>query len=216
MNYNGLQKYHCPLSLEKKVRNQIVDSLTPVAIDAFGTDMTREDVENHVIPVSTLLVSRNSEEVKGFSAYKTFNFEDYAIVYGVGASVLRSEQGKGLYRRFNEEGIKVELRKNASNKFYFAARTQNPVIYASLRKMDLIEKVYPNEEKTPHDIEEIAEKIANILGGQIDKNFVMKNAYGKCLYDEVQRYKDEEVNNMFDSLLSYEKGDALLIIGKLK
>lgn len=214
MNLFGLERHYCPLSLKKEVIDQIVESLTPVARNAFGMSITKEDVRNHVIPVDTLLIASQEGKVKGFSSYKTYQFEDYAVIYGAGACILRSEQGKGLYRFFNNEGIKTELSKNKANKFYFAARTQNPVIYATVNK--ILDCIYPNDEETPNDICVVARKMAHILGGEIDKDFVMRNAYDSCLYDEIQRYKDEKVNNMFDRLLRYENGDALLIVGKLK
>jgi hypothetical protein len=214
VNYNGLEKHCCPSSLERGVINRLVEELTPVARNAFGMPITKEDVKNHVIPVDTLFITSQEGNVKGFSSYKTYSFEDYSVIYGSGACVLRSEQGKGLYRRFNEEGIRTETDKHKAKKFYFAARTQNPVIYATIGR--ILNRIYLNEEESPDDICEIARKMAHILGGEIDKEFVMRNAYGSCLYDVIPRYKDEKVNNMFDRLLRYEKGDALLIVGKLK
>lgn len=217
MNYNGLkiEKYHCPLSLEKEVINQLVSELTYVATDAFGKPRPKEDVENHVIPVSTLLIVKRENKTIGFSTSNVYHLGEFALIYGAGTCVLKSEQGNGIYPILIEERLKTELEKVNADDFYFSVRTQNPIIYSSIKKVKRIDEIYPYPEtKIPKDILGVAKKTSRILRCEVNSNLVVENAYDKCLYETVPRCRDEKINNMFDSLLNYER-DGLLIVAKI-
>jgi hypothetical protein len=217
VNYNGLkiEKYHCPISLERRVIDRLVSELTYVATDAFGKPRPREDVENHVIPVSTLLIAKRKNKAIGFSTSNVYHLGDFALIYGAGTCVLKSEQGNGIYPMLNEERLKAELEKIKADDFYFSVRTQNPIIYSSIKKVERIDKLYPDPEtKVPKNILVVAKKTSRILGCEVKDNLVVENAYDSCLYGKIPRCRDEKINNMFDSLLNYER-DALLIVAKI-
>lgn len=217
MNYNGLEieKHHCPISLDKEARDRIVDELTHVASDAFGKPRPRDDVEKHVLPVSTLLIAKRKNKAIGFSTSNNYHLGDFALIYGAGTCVLKSEQGNGIYPMLNEERLKTELEKIKADDFYFSVRTQNPIIYSSIGKVERISELYPKpEEKTPKEILKIAKRISRVLGCEINDGMVVKNAYDSCLYEKVPRCKDEKINDMFDALLNYNR-DGLLIVGKI-
>lgn len=198
------------------MKDQLIKELTYIATDAFGKPRPKEDVENHIIPVSTLLIAKRENKTIGFSTSNIYHLGDFALIYGAGTCVLKSEQGNGIYSMLNEERLKTELEKIKADDFYFSVRTQNPIVYSSIKKIERIDKIYPcPETEIPKDILDVAKKTSRILRCEINNNLVVENAYESCLYERVPRCRDEKINNMFDSLLNYER-NALLIIAEIR
>jgi len=211
VNYNGLKVYHYPSRLEEEVKARINEKSTVIARDAFGPQMKFEDVREHVTgnSIETLLINESA-----FSSYRKYNLKESTVLHNVGAAVMRSEQGKGIYRMLNETAIESELNKNC--KTFLTGRTQNPSVYASIRKIKSVKSVYPSKEKPPDYILDVKEEISKLFGKRVDDNFKIDGVYGKCLYNYKPKCRDEIVNKMFYDLLNHEKGDALLIIAEIR
>lgn len=202
----------------KKVRKkgELVDELTKIARNAFGTQITKEDVRNHIIPVSTMALAKLGKDIIGFATTDFYRVEDYGVIYLVGTCVLREHQRNGVFSQLLDIVLKEETFKHEEAKI-FVTRTQNPVLYKSVNKF--LDEIYPNNDNTCNKKEylKLGERFAReILDGKLSDNFVMKGAYGRCMYDEIPRSEDTSVNSLFDKLLDYNDGDAVLIVGKLK
>ena len=182
-----------------------------IARDAFGPQMEFEDVRNHVTgnTIETLLMTESA-----FSSYRNYHLNDFKILHNIGAAVLRSEQGKGIYRALNEAAIESEL--NDSDRLFLTGRTQNPSVYASIRKIKSVKSVYPSKEKPPDYILDVKEELSKLLNKRVDEKFRIEGIYGKCLYNYKPTCRDDNVNKMFYNLLNHQRGDALLIVAEIR
>jgi len=210
--------------MEEMEKEELVDELTNIARDAFGIDITKEDVKSHILPVSTMTLALDEEEIIGFSTSNYYNIRDYDIIYLVGTCVLRKYQGNGIFSNLLDITLKEETFKHNGTEI-FITRTQNPVLYSGVIKF--LDEIYPSGYeckycKSPNNTSNKKEYLQlgkifakEILNGELSDNFVMRKAYGVCMYDAIPRSKDQHVNSLFDKLLNYEKGDAVLIVGKL-
>jgi len=191
-------------------KETLVDKLTEVARNGFGTEITRGDVESHVLSVAMLYIIHNGLELIGFSSYDTFSLECRHILYLHGIAIKEEFQKRGLFCRVNQHAI-------LSKKFDFLAmRTQNPVVYAATQR--IVHELYPNSLAIPPGIKRLGKTIAKeyLHMEQFDeKTFVGRMTYGKCLYDKVPRHNRSNV--FFDETLrlDYNAGDSVLLIGRL-
>jgi hypothetical protein len=190
-------------------RMLLVDKLTEIARNGFGTEITHDDVENHVLPVDLLYLMHSSKQVIGFASYNSVQANGKNILYLHGVVIKKPFQGKGLCNEANKEALSED------DYDLFATRTQNPVLYAATEK--LVKQLFPGKEQTPEELKEIAEQIAANIGmDNFDKNtFIAKGQYGSCLYDHIPRHRKSE---FFDShlKLDYDAGDCVLLVGRLK
>lgn len=193
-------------------REALVDELTEIARDGFGSQMTREDVENHVLKTEILYLVREKNNVVGFSSHNRLKINGRSVLYNNGIAIKRNAQRKGIYYEVNKEAMNL-------NKFDFVAmRTQNPVIYGATLK--LVKQLYPDGYEIPEEIKEIGKTIAKdyLKMLRFDENtFIGRGTYGCSLYNTVPRYKDESINKFFDETLGldYSAGDSVLLVGKL-
>lgn len=191
-------------------REVLVDKLTEIARDGFGSRMERGDVESHVMSVDALYLLNSGDEVVGFSSYDFLDSDDKRVLYLSGIVVKREFQKNGLFYKTQSEVI-------SSDCFdYFTMRTQNPVMYAATQK--LVKKIYPNNEIIPDEIRQVARMVAsNHLGMErfCDDSFVGRVTYGKCLYDQVPSH--ERADDFFNKELglNFSKGDSVILIGEL-
>ncbi|HII15742.1 MAG TPA: hypothetical protein HA362_05520 [Nanoarchaeota archaeon] len=198
-------------SFSGQERASLVCRLAEIARNGFGTAITMEDVENHVMNADNLYLIRQENEIVGFSSYDLLNVCESPILYLSGIVVERKSQKKGIFGRVNKLAL-------SSGDFDFLAmRTQNPVIYAATER--LVRKLYPRRDGTPADIKEIAAIIAKQhlkMERFCEETMVGKATYGTCLYDEVQRH--QRADDFFDNALKvdYNAGDSVLLLGRLK
>ena len=109
--------------------SDIVDKLTDIARDGFGTGITRDDVINHVLKTDFLYIIGNKENPEGFSSYNRLNIKDSNILYLNGIVMKRDVQKRGTFYRINSLAL------DHHPYDYIAMRTQNPVIYAATQKI---------------------------------------------------------------------------------
>ena len=197
-----------------KINNQKdIDELVDIAREGFGTEMTEQDVRNHVLNTDILYLVKDIESDKNvaFSSYDLVNFGNDKILYLNGIVVRRSLQKSGLFYDINKRVLSID------DFDYIVMRTQNPVIYGATKK--LVKNIYPAQEDVPKKIKDLASIIAmeHLHMKSFDpETFVGRGTYGVCLYDSIPHHKD--TNAFFDKKLKldYDKGDSVLIIGELK
>lgn len=189
----------------------LVDKLTQVARDGFGTDMTTDDVECHVLNGDSLYLAMYDEKIIGFASYLHLTLENNDILYLSGIVVNKSLQKNGLFYRMNNLAI------NFKNYDYLSMRTQNPAIYSGTRK--IVERLYPDGSNIPKEIK----RIGIFIGREYLKmrdfsedTFVERSTYGRCLYEPMP--KDTSADNLFNNVLkfNYESGDSVVLVGRLK
>ncbi|MFB6204321.1 MAG: GNAT family N-acetyltransferase [Candidatus Nanohaloarchaea archaeon] len=185
-----------------------VDRLVDVAQSAFDRDgiPTREDVEQHILPVSTLVTAEIDDELVGFSSTEVLELEE-PQVYAVGLSVHEDYQGEGLGKVMRTLGVKEE---SVSDDPLVSTRTQNPAVLSYMQ--DLFD-AYPREEETPDRIASSLEELARELDPEAEFDPpVMREAYPEAMYDQVPEH---ELKPFMDEKLEYEDGDAMLIAGSV-
>lgn len=191
-------------------RDTLVCRLAGIARNGFGTDITMEDVENHVMKVDALYLIRQDDAIIGFSSYDILHINEACILYLSGIVVERKFQKHGIFGRANRFAL------SSGNFDFLAMRTQNPVIYAATEK--LVKKLYPNKAGTPENIRQLAAMVArNHLKMEkfCEETMVGKATYGTCLYDKVQRHL--RADDFFDNVINvdYNAGDSVLLLGEL-
>jgi len=207
--------YHNPgRSLHGPKRERVVSELVSIAKKAFGPGMGREEVEKHVLPVRTLIVAKYGNETVGFTTNDIFKLpKGKKLLYLVGTAVSPEQQHRKMYSVLRPFSILLELTKGDAH--YFGSRTQNPIVYAALGKLN----VYPREgEATPPHLVRAAKKLASQLSpNQLfdEKRLVHVGCYGRPLYKTTPRHHDPKINEFMDKYLNYERGDGLVMVNDL-
>lgn len=200
---------HPDKTFSGKERKNVIDELTEIARDGFGSGITKQDVEEHVMPSGLMYLIKDKENVIGFSLYDFLNVHGKNILFMNGAVIKKNYQQKGIYSRIKQRVL-------SEGKFDFAmARTQSPVAYAAIDK--LFGRIYPDGSEIPDDVKEIAELVAkdHLKMKNFNRDtFVEKGTYGKSLYTVVPRH--ERSNDFFDNVLKldYKAGDSVLLVAE--
>ncbi len=164
--------------------------LTEVAVHAFGSNMTMDEVAEHVLPVDALYIAEFEGVVCGFGSLNIF--EDHS--YLAGTVIDPREQKKGVYSRLAQVRILDTLAEGVRR---VDTRTQNPIIeYSIMRSLELLR----------------AGK--HIEGFDVERLHV-PGVYGRMLTEERPFSKDSELNEIYNQL-SYESGDAFKLAFHLR
>lgn len=200
------------LSAEEKA--DLVPKLVKVTRDGFGTAVTDEDIENHVLRVDYLyLVLYNSEGPVGFGSFDLLTFDSHRILYYSGTVFAKRHQRKGLMGMVLDRAI-ADFQPN-----FAALRTQNPAVYVVFSRR--CECVYPNGSGAPPEqYQRLAlEIVERRRMAPIDPTtFVNIGTYGGCMTAEIPCYRgnDQEKADAFARIgLVVERGDSVLVIGKI-
>ena len=132
------------LNPKEKVSDLSLDELIAIARNGFGTEMTREDIVNHIINIDILYLLKYKNELVGFSSYDLHEFNGNKILYLSGIVLRRDMQKNGFFKDTNKIALS-EIKPK-----YFTMKTQNPVIYGATK--NLVSKIYPNGEIIPENI----------------------------------------------------------------
>lgn len=193
-----------------KEREELVDILKEIAEAGFGKPKTRESVERHILGVQYLYLIESEGEKIGFSSYTNFEMEEGKVTYLNGIVIRPDFQNRGLFYRVNQEALTF------LNPDYLTMTTQNPAIYAGTKK--LVKEIFPGPSGVPEEIRRIAALITKELGSpEIDLDLlVQRGKYEESLYPSIAQHS--EARPFFDHVLQldYGRGDAVLIVGRLK
>jgi hypothetical protein len=188
----------CIRNPRDSIAEESIPALVAVARNAFGTEVTYEDVKAHVHG-DLLYLIRDRDELIGFSSYNTREEE----LYLSGIVIRRDRHRKGIFHEVNALAIRETLPR------YLVMRTQNPVVYAGAKK--LARSIYPDGCGVPEHILRVARRYG---GHRMDDDLVIRGCYGASLYDYIPEHS---AKRFFDDVLKldYERGDSIIIVGEL-
>lgn len=175
-------------------------------------------------------IDKSTREKVGFYIYRFINEN---IIYLASSMILPEHQKKGIASRITKEVVKDYIVKHRIKRInrilkpiYVFFRTQNPVVYAMLKKNNI--DLYPNIEAKENidaamkdEIIKQAEKIWPYAKLNLE-NFVLEGAYEKTpklamAHKDVQWSAVDEVNDFFKkNIHNREKSlDAQVVIGRI-
>jgi hypothetical protein len=189
----------------QRERETLLDRLTEIACDGFGTTIAREDVALRAFEADFLHVLRIDEHIVGFSAYKRFALPEGTVLHCNGTVLERAVHRRGLYT------VAKLLALSAERADFVTLRTQNPVIYDIIKKLAC--KVYPDVKEAPETIR----RVAAYIGGELMEpdTFVARGFYGTSLAHAVAGSAESRL--LFDTLrVDYARGDAVIVVGELQ
>jgi hypothetical protein len=167
-----------PRTLCEKSRESLMAQFLPIARECFSTHMTYEDIYEHSFTVDRLTILYDTKRhIIGFSTVNYFDFAQLRLLYINGSFIAPQHQGQHHYAALKLLDFEID-----PNVTLFAARTQNPIVYATLAKFG---KLVPSQTREPTE-SEISEynAVAKLLNqGDIRPGDILKNCYGSCLYD---------------------------------
>lgn len=191
------------LSLARKER--ISKICHPIAVKAFGTLITYQDVFKHVTEPEILLLVYDENKIVSFGSFAFLEKGGTKILHLHGICVLPEIQRKGCFNEivcFARDKFKANL---------ITARTQNPCLYKALRKVSATGIIYPNYgTATPEFIKTIAHFIVKQLN--LDENLynpedmTFENVYEKCLYPKIPLTKNRKLNLFFSRKIKITGG----------
>lgn len=190
--------------------SEATEQLVDIAQSAFSKPgaPTREDVENHILPVSELTIGYVDGEIAGFSSVEVME----PFIYEVGICVREDYQCNGIGSALLSRSVLEKVEEDRT----FGYRTQNPLMYSCSSKLF---DVYPRPGvETPERMQRYIEELARRIdpGKELD-GAVMKGAYADSydggMYTELP---EGEVRDFMEGLgMNYGEGDALVIVGEI-
>lgn|GEM_PF-5473816 len=196
----------------------MIDELTRVARDGFGSPITREDVEYHVMVADAIHLmeevcraENKPDRIVGFSSYGRISAEGRDLLYLHGIALESALQGNGLFAK------SLLAMAECQGLETIAMRTQSPVVYKAAKS--LCSDFFPqNGVSMPSRIREIGREIGLVflkMRHFDSSTFVDRGTYGKCLYGSIPFCK--EYRPFFNDVMKidYNAGDSVLVIGKL-
>jgi hypothetical protein len=196
----------------------LVEELTRVARDGFGSPITREDVEYHVMVADAIHLmeevcraENKPDRIIGFSSYGFLNIKGKDLLYLHGIALESALQGNGLFAK------SLLAMAACQGLETIAMRTQSPVVYKAAKS--LCSDFFPQDYvRTPSKIRALGEEIG--LGFLKMKHFdsatfVDRGTYGKRLYGSIPFCKEHRPFFNDVMKIDYNAGDSVLVIGKL-
>jgi len=167
------------------------------------------------LPTDKVIILQNDkQEIPVFFSYREIETPKNGLgLYLHICLIDQAYQGKGLAKKVLAHVI------NLTNAKYIALTTQNEHMVQTLRPFCQKGNLYPIDAAPDEDMGEIASiLISNKAGFNVD-TFIRKSVYanGSPLYgDRVERHSNhEDIRNYFIKNVDFQKGDALLVIGKI-
>lgn len=216
----------------------LIGQLTDVACSGFGSDMSYEDVKDHILGGDTLYLVYQGENPAGFASFLNYDivipaFEptgflllkrrlediNYSVLFLDGIVVGKEHQGKGIGSHI----IKSEIEYQDSTDGILAFRTQSPVMYATVRNLNRyffpldfglrISRIYPNSSYgIPLEDSLLAMEIAKRrYGVSLPADFVMRGVRSGA-YKDLPKHPvaDELFGNMLK--VNVSAGDFVFVL----
>lgn len=210
-------------SLSQKEKQDMGETLLQISRSGFGTNMTRDDVINHVFEKPNLLyLIRDGNKMIGFSSFREFYFgPGKETLYLDGTVVTPDCQGRGIFRRVSD----AQIARGTYD--YVTMRTQNPIVYGATCGLGGIAGVFPNKDMIEgraspvmalgEGARDVALQVAERLGMHKfnPDTFVERGTYGVALNNPIPYHKT--ASKLFDNVLNlnYHNGDSVLIVAPL-
>ncbi|HEU0051425.1 MAG TPA: GNAT family N-acetyltransferase [Patescibacteria group bacterium] len=161
----------------------------------------REDVREHLAHGERLYSIHAHGQVAGFAI---FNIWD-SVLYLSGIMLKTEFQGRGIAERV------VERVHTAVQAPYFALRTQSLRMWCAGRRM--VEEWYPHPEysEIPDEFRTLGYAVARRLGNDFP---VSRGCYGSALYGLKPTCANSALQEWWDQICDFERGDAIVCVGR--
>ncbi len=181
-----------------------LEQVANVVRNGFGRNLEFEDIYTHVTAPESVYLLRNGK-INAMASYNEKMFYGSPSLIVEGIALAPEVQGNGIFKMLTEQAI-------GANEFV-CLRTQNPRMYRALEKFCKI--VYPNQEKTPDNLNLALEEFAKYTRSERDEYGVVRGYYGGLFYGEEPTHC--KISKFFKENLkmNLSKGDAVLAIGKV-
>lgn len=171
---------------------------------AFGTEMTEEDIYEHLTMPKKVYLLRNQGKIFAMGAFTPKDIENEKVLYVDGIAIHPQLQGKQVFEQIASKALDAER--------FLSLRTQSPRMYAAFSR--LCNFVYPNESMScPENLFLLFKGTGENLGMKLDEKGVARGLYGKSLYPKEQTH--HTASRLFNDILkvNYGAGDSVLCIG---
>lgn len=175
---------------------------TLIASSGFVQPVSPElqvDVDTHLHEGQLLYSIVSRGETIGFAIFKMFG----EVLYLAGIILREDHQGKGIAPQV------VDLARAATGAQWLGLRTQSPVMWASASKM--VRTLFPHPSTGDVQTYLAAQELARDLGMS---QVIHPGFYGGPLYGQKPTHHDPRIQNWWDSLCQFERGDAVVVAGK--
>ncbi|MDG1949933.1 MAG: GNAT family N-acetyltransferase [bacterium] len=163
-----------------------------------------KDVRQHLATSDATLCIYADDRLIG---YMLFGLQVSNLVYISGTLVHPEYQGMGIKALATRVAMK-----RFGDRTYFAGRTQSPIVWSSVTR--LASSVYPHPsgvEPESHMAQVLTQLVDHL---QMDAPLQV-GFYGGPLYGRKPQHNDAQVQSWWDTLINFERGDALVYIAKL-
>ena len=198
------------LSAGGKVLFNVLYILTQLGFDREESASLEQDTRNHVEQGEYLYLITDGGLIATYAIFDYLRQDSDLILYLSGIMVAPPYRGKGISAAL----IRAAMRESRAK--YFAARTQNPVMYESILKA--CGNVFPNPNvATPADVMEAGEFVAKNrlhMTSYDPKSMLSKSVYGACLYGKPPTSANDQLNRWFTSCVNQSEGDAMIVVAR--
>lgn len=193
-----------------KILFQELYQLTQKGFCINASSALEQDVRNHIEQGDFLYLIKTCGSIIAYAVFDNLKMNDTNILYLSGIMISPDHQGQGLGGRL----IKLALAKFQAK--YLVARTQNPVMYESVRRC--CGHVFPNESgNPPQDIVEVGQFIATEKLNMKNYNqisMLAKGTYGSSLYGVKPISIHHEMDHWFKTQINLDHGDAMIVVAR--
>jgi GNAT superfamily N-acetyltransferase len=164
------------------------------------SEALREDVSLHLKDGEVYTITEREKPV-GFGIIDRY---PGGILYLHGIMLMPEVQGRGLARWLIRQICMPDDR-------YLALRTQSPVMWAAGHRI-CDGKWLPHPHQGDAELSEIGRQVAEKIKTQYP---VHVGFYGSALYGEKPIHQDTQIQEWWDSLCDFSRGDAIVCVGRL-
>lgn len=182
---------------------------TAVNITAAGfvqsiTPEFRSDVTDHMLSSEICYTVQEGGQTLGFAL---FNLIGEDILYLSGIIIMPAGQGKGIGPAMIRKAAQTTGAK------YLSLRTQSSRMYRAMH--DVCQRVYPilgSNHPMDSDLLQVGEQTSREIGSSFP---VGHGHYGGPLYGEKPVHADQQLQEQWDGLCEFSRGDAVICVGEL-
>ena len=162
----------------------------------------REDVRTHLLAGRLVYSIRTpTNPLAGYAIFRTHE----CLLYLAGIMLAPEIQAKGVAK------LAVERARHDTGLQYLGLRTQSVRMWSAGRKMTKQWLPQPTEGCHDSTLVSLGESLAKAVNCQFP---VTPGYYGSPLYGEKPVHKDHRLQNWWDQLCNFERGDAVICIGR--
>lgn len=182
-----------------------LDIATSIASTGFVVPKSLElelDVKNHLAEGAVYSIMLDDEPA-GFAIFTRFPDR---VLYLAGIILRPGIQGRGVSEAAVKQAREPDDR-------FLALRTQSAIMWAAGRHICGGNWLPAAQKSADGELVQLGGLVARRIG--CPDYPVAKGFYGQALYGEKPKHRDREIQAWWDKLCSFERGDAVICIGRL-